>query len=98
MAGAMTEEMLRTIIEVAGSELDKAGTASLPERHLLTLHMAHDGASLSIGRLVRLSLRGEVLTAEDDKGELFVASLSDAYAATISAPSGGSARKAGFIR
>jgi hypothetical protein len=94
----MTEEMLRTIIQVAGAELDKEGRASLPERHTLTLHLAHDGASLSIGRLVRLSLRGEVVTAEDDKGELFVGSLVDAYAATISAPAGGSARKAGFIR
>ena len=98
MATAMTEQMLRTIVEMAGGAFDKEGKAALPERHTLTLHLAHDGASLSIARLVRLSLRNETIMAEDDKGELLVASLSDAFAATISAPAGGNARKAGFIR
>jgi hypothetical protein len=94
----MTEDMLKVALEAAGAKMDEQGLTVLPERHTLSLYLAHGGASLSITRVVRLSLRGEMIKAEDDKGELFVAHLSDAFAASVSIPAGASMRKAGFLR
>lgn len=94
----MTEAMFRTVVEAAGAKLQE-GVAVLPERHLLTLHLAHEGAALAIGRLVRLELRADVVSAEDDSGELFFASLGDVFAASVTAPrEAGTARKAGFLK
>ena len=94
----MTEDMLKVVLDAAGVKLDEKGTAVLPERHTLSLYLAHDGASLSITRVVRVALRDEVLKAEDDKGELFVAHLGDAFAASVSVPAADTSRKAGFLR
>jgi len=94
----MTDEMLRTVVEVAGAKFDEQGVAAMAERQTLTLYLAHDGATLSVGRVVRLALRGHVLKAEDDQGEVFVLALEDAFAASIAGPSGSSSRKAGFLR
>ena len=94
----MTAEMLKTVLDTAGAKLDEQGVAVLPERHTLSLYLAHDGASLTITRVVRVALHGEVLQAEDDKGELFVAHIGDAFAVSVAVPAGASTRKAGFLR
>ncbi len=95
----MTDEMLRAVLETAETELDADGDARLPEGRTLTLYGGHDGVALSIHRVQSLSLRGEVVMAEDRQGELFVIHLADLFAAAVSG--GGvrpKARKAGFIR
>jgi hypothetical protein len=94
----MTEDMLKTVLDAAGAKLDEQGAGVLPERHMLSLYLAHDGAALSITRVTRVALRGDVVKAEDDKGELFVAHLGDVFAASVSVPAGASTRKAGFLR
>lgn len=94
----MTTKMLDAMLAQAGSSFDKKGTADLPEQTTITLHVAHDGAALTVARVVSLAVQGEILTAEDDKGERYVLSLDDVFAATVAVADRAAARKAGFLR
>jgi hypothetical protein len=96
----MTETMYTTVLEKAECKKSKDGTAELPEGRTLTLYVAHDGSSMSVSRLTSLRLgQGGIIEARDAKGELYLVSIEDVYAASISG--GGSktglSRKAGFI-
>ncbi|MBW2529736.1 MAG: hypothetical protein JRI23_36505 [Deltaproteobacteria bacterium] len=94
----MTTELLDAVVRQAGSSFDKKGTAKLPEDTTITLHVAHDGAGLTVARVVSLTVKGEIVSAEDDKGERYVLSSKDVFAATVAAEDRSSARKAGFLR
>jgi hypothetical protein len=95
----MTETMYTTVLEKAECKKSKDGTAELPEGRTLTLYVAHDGSSMSVGRLTGLRLaQGGIIEARDVKGELYILSLEDIYAASISgAGKSALSRKAGFL-
>ena len=95
----MTEAMLNRILTEAGAKASKDDERELAEGSRLTLYVAHDGASLSVGRIAAVRVDGHIVIAKNDKGERYFFALDDVYAASVDAgatPSGGS-RKAGFL-
>lgn len=94
----MTPEMLDAILQTAEAARAKDGTATLPEKRSLTFHCAHGGVPLTVTRICSLRSEGGLVHAQDQKGELFVFALEDAFAASVSGASPpATARKAGFL-
>jgi hypothetical protein len=98
MPPCMTGDHLEAILKVAGTKADKDGWASLPEGSTLTLHVAHDGAGMTISRIEALRQDGELLYARNPKRELFAVVRSDVYAIALEgeASAGKVVRRAGF--
>lgn len=48
----------------------KAGSYAVPEGGSLTLHVAHGGASLAIGRVEQVRLEGELVVARTPKSSM----------------------------
>jgi|ERR1700722_15414298 hypothetical protein len=94
----MTGEHLEAILKVAGAKADKDGWMSLPDGNTLTLHIAHDGASMTISRVEALRSDGELVYARNPKRELFAVVRSDVYAVALEgeAAAGKVVRRAGF--
>ena len=67
----MTGEHLEAILKVAGAKADKDGWATLPEGGTMTLHVAHDGASMTVSRIEAVKHDGELVFARNPKRELF---------------------------
>ncbi len=94
----MTEAMLNRILTEAGAKAAKDDERELAEGSRLTLYVAHDGASLSVGRIAAVRNDGHLLIARNDRGERYFFALDDVYAASVDAgatPAG--SRKAGFL-
>ncbi len=95
----MTEEMLRVVLDTANAKTDsKDGWAALPSGRLMTLHVAHHGVPLTVGKIDAIKIQGAVVRARSSKGETFIA-LDDVFAVGLE---GGSdlanpPRKAGFL-
>jgi hypothetical protein len=68
---------------------------SAKEERLLTLHVSHDGVGLTVSRVAALRQEGPLLFARTSKGDQFVLSLDDVFAASAEAPKEQS-RQAGF--
>lgn len=96
----MTEAMLVTILAEAQAKGDKDAERTLPDGRRITLYAAHDGVPLTVTKVEGVKLvGGGVVKARNDKGESFLLSLEDLFAAAIDGGgSGGSTgRKAGFL-
>jgi hypothetical protein len=95
----MTEEMLRAVLDTANAKTDgKDGWSILPGGRLMTLHVAHGGVPLTVGKIDAIKIQGALVRARSSKGETFI-TLADVFAAGLE---GGSdptnpARKAGFL-
>jgi hypothetical protein len=98
MPSSMTGDHLETILKMAGAKADKDGWASLPDGSALTLHLAHDGASMTISRVEGLKHEGELVYARNPKRELFIVVRSDIFAVALEseASAGKVVRRAGF--
>jgi hypothetical protein len=94
----MTGEHLDTILKLAGAKSDKEGWLTLPDGSSMSLHVAHDGASMTVSRIEALRQDGELVYARNPKRELFVVVRSDIFAAALETDSiaGKVARRAGF--
>jgi hypothetical protein len=94
----MTGEQLDTILKLAGAKSDKEGWSTLPEGSTMSLHVAHDGASMTVSRIDALRGDGELVCARNPKREIFVVVRSDIFAAALEtdAIAGKVARRAGF--
>ncbi len=94
----MTGDHLDAIFRLAGAKTDKDGWATLPDGNTLTLHVAHDGASMTISRIESLKQEGELIFARNPKRELFALVRSDVYAVALEGELsvGKVARRAGF--
>jgi hypothetical protein len=94
----MTGEQIDTILKLAGAKGEKDGWLILPDGTTMTLHVAHDGASMSIPRIEAAKHDGELVYARNPKKELFVVVRSDVFAVALEADatSGKVARRAGF--
>lgn len=62
----------------------------------MTLHLAHDGATLTIGRISAVRCDGKLVYAKSTQGEQYVVSLDDVFAGSVEGPKD-VARKAGFV-
>jgi hypothetical protein len=98
MRVAMTGDHLDQILKMAGAKTDKDGWASLPEGTSLSLHVAHDGASLTISRIDSVRAEGELVFARNPKRETFAVVRSDIFAVAMEgeAAAGKVVRRAGF--
>jgi hypothetical protein len=94
----MTGEHLEAILKVAGAKADKDGWLGLADGNLLTLHVAHDGASMTISRVEAVKHDGELIYARNPKRELFAVVRSDVFAVALEGDAGAGkiARRAGF--
>lgn len=94
----MTGEHLEAILKVAGAKSEKDGWQNLPEGSAMTLHVAHDGASMTVPRVDAVKQDGELLYARNPRRELFVVVRTDIYAVALEgeANAGKVARRAGF--
>jgi hypothetical protein len=97
---AMTEEMLKAVLDAAHTKAEKDGTATMPEGRTLTLYAGHTGVSLPIAKVESVRVKSGVVSARTTKGETFVVALADVFAASIDGGGSGSSsggRKAGFL-
>jgi hypothetical protein len=94
----MTGEHLEAILKVAGAKSEKDGWQGLPEGSAMTLHVAHDGASMTVSRIDAVKQDGELVYARNPRRELFVIVRSDIFAVALEGESnaGKVARRAGF--
>jgi hypothetical protein len=97
----MTGDHLDAILKLAGAKNEKSekdGWVILPEGSTMSLHVAHDGASMTVTRVEALRQDGELVYARNSKRELFVIVRGDVFAVALEADSiaGKVARRAGF--
>jgi hypothetical protein len=94
----MTGDHLEAILKLAGVKGEKDGWSALPEGNTLTLHVAHDGASMTISRVEALKQDGELVYARNPKREIFAVVRTDVYAVALEGESsaGKVVRRAGF--
>ncbi len=94
----MTGEHLDAILKAAGAKGDKEGWHTLPDGGTMTLHVAHDGAGMTIPRVDALRPDGELLFARNPRRETFVVVKTDVFAIAFEgdAAAGKVARRAGF--
>lgn len=92
----MTEAHLDALLAVAEAAADDEGWRHPSQGRTMTLHLAHDGAGLSISRVAALRLEHGLLQVRTAQGEWYVVALADLYAGSVEAPKEGG-RKAGFV-
>ncbi|HXX69713.1 MAG TPA: hypothetical protein VEK07_21205 [Polyangiaceae bacterium] len=94
----MTGDQLEAILKTAGAKGDKDGWHLLPDGTALTLHVAHDGASMTVSRIDAVRQDGELVYVRNPKRELFVVVRSDIFAIALEGEvsAGKVARRAGF--
>jgi hypothetical protein len=94
----MNADHLETILKVAGARSEKDGWQTLPDGATLTLHIAHDGAGMTISRVDAIKQEGDLVFARNPKRELFALARVDVYAVALEGEStaGKVVRRAGF--
>jgi hypothetical protein len=92
----MTQDHLSALYAAAEAKKGEEGWMILPDGRSLTLYVAADGATLTVGRVQSLRLEGQLVHAKTNKGEHYIVALEDAYAGSVDAPSGVT-KKAGFV-
>src|SRR5580658_1540934 len=98
MPSAMTGDHMDAILKLAGGKSDKEGWVSLPEGNTMTLHVAHDGAGMTVPCVEAIKQDGELVYARNPRRELFALVRSDIFAIALEgeASAGKAARRAGF--
>jgi hypothetical protein len=94
----MTGDHLDAILKTAGARPDKDGWLGLDSGNTMTLHVAHDGASMTVSRVEALRADGELVYARNPKREIFVVVRTDIFAVALEgeATAGKVVRRAGF--
>ncbi len=94
----MTGDHFDAILKVSGAKSEKDGWQSLPDGGTITLHVAHDGASMTVSRIEAVKQDGDLVYARNPKRELFAVVRGDVYAVAIEgeASAGKVVRRAGF--
>jgi hypothetical protein len=94
----MTGDHLDSILKLAGAKAEKDGWVTLLDGSTMSLHVAHDGASMNVSRIEALRQDGELVYARNSKREIFVVMRSDVFAIALEAESvaGKVVRRAGF--
>jgi len=93
----MTQEQLDAILKEFGVKPDKDGFLTMPEGALLTLHVAHGGASLSVARVDAVRIESGLVYARTPRREVHAFAREDVYA--VASEGGGgtqTARRPGF--
>jgi hypothetical protein len=98
MPWKMTGDHLDAILKLSGGKSDKDGWVTLPEGSTMTLHVAHDGAGMTVPRVEAVKQDGELVYARNPKRELFALVRSDIFAVALEGEGsqGKVVRRAGF--
>jgi hypothetical protein len=91
----MTREQIEVILKSSQAKLDKENGYVLPEGSTVTLHIAHDGASLAFQKLESVKFDSELLIAKGSKQTISIV-ISDVFAIALDGASGQQRRPAGF--
>jgi hypothetical protein len=91
----MNQEHLSAILDLVSAKIDKEGWSSLPDGRGLTLYAAHAGVQLTVPRIEAVVMKAGLLRARTVKGETYILTLEDVFAASVEAVASQS-RKAGF--
>lgn len=92
----MTREQIESILKNSQAKQDKEGAYALPEGGSVSLHVAHDGASISVQKVESLRFDGDLVYAKSSKMTVAVVG-SDVFAITVEGAAGTPARRpAGF--
>ena len=93
----MTQEQLDAILKQWAAKADKEGWWTMPEGSLLTIHVAHEGAQLSVQRIESLRVEGEIILARTHRKELTCFVRDDVFALASDGTTGEKGRaRAGF--
>jgi hypothetical protein len=91
----MTRAEIEAILKSAQAKNDKEGH-TLPDGASVTLHVAHDGASVSIQKVEAVRFDGELVYARSSKQTVALVA-SDVFAVAIEGGNGSPRRPAGFL-
>ena len=74
----MTQDHLSALFAAAEVKKGDEGWMILPDGRSLTLYVAADGATLTVGRVQSLRLVGQLIHAKTNKGEHYIVALEHA--------------------
>lgn len=93
----MTREQIETILKNAQATKDKEGGYGLPEGSNLTLHVAHDGATLACQKVESVRFEGDLVFCRSAKQTVSLVAQ-DVFAVALEGAGGSPARRpAGFM-
>lgn len=93
----MTREQIEMVLKNAQATKDKEGALALPEGSNVTLHAAHDGASLACQKVESVRFEGDLVVARSAKQTVTLV-VQDVFAIAVEGTSGSPARRpAGFV-
>ncbi len=92
----MTAEQLDAILKELGVKPDKEGYLAMPEGSLLTLHVAHDGATLAVSRIEALRLQSGIVYARTPRREVHAFAREDVFAVASDGGGAQATRRPGF--
>jgi hypothetical protein len=93
----MNQDMLKAVLATAETR-EENGWSTLPAGRTLSLYAAHDGVSLTVQKVEAVRATQGMVHARNNKGETFLLSLEDLFAAAFDAGAESkAARKAGFL-
>jgi len=92
----MTQEQLEAVLKQLSAKLDKEGWWAVTEGSHLTIHLAHDGASLAVPRIEAVRVDGALVCARTPRREMHCFVRDDVFA--IASDGGGAekGRRPGF--
>jgi hypothetical protein len=91
----MTRDQIEAILKSSQAKTDKEGAYALPDGSNLTIHVAHDGASLSFQKLESVKFDGELVYAKNVKTTVAIV-VTDVFAVAVDGTTGQARRPAGF--
>ena len=79
----MTPEHLNDILKICEASEGDGGFRELPPKTTLTLYLSKGGVGLTVPSIEAIAVRGHNLQARTTKGDLYVVSLEDVFAANV---------------
>lgn len=93
----MTREQIEVILKTTGAKADKEGATTFDNGANVTIHVAHNGATISLAKIEKLRFEGELLFASSAKQSVAVV-VTDIFAVAVEGAGGQPARRpAGFL-
>jgi hypothetical protein len=94
----VSPEDIQEILKICeASNADANGFRELPQKTTLTLYLSKNSVGLTVSGIEAIAVRGHHAQARTQKGDLYVVSLDDVFAANIEGRAQSkSARRAGF--
>jgi hypothetical protein len=92
----MTPEHLSALLQVAATTTDAEGWEHTADGRSMTLHLAHDGASVTISRICAIRSEAKLVFLKSNQGEQYVVARDDLFAGSVEGPKD-LGRKAGFV-